>query len=152
MIFMFNDKYEQIGEIGFQDSQTEFVEAVDIDKDGISEVIMESSYGQQGCNFKWWMIFRKDFNEPMLKLTNYKSCEDSGMRGEIKRLSSKYNVNEGKFIVESKLDYLNRKGDESNLDLLRTENRIDVFECKPEGINHLQGDNNIKWDDNYDPY
>jgi len=152
MIFTFDDKYEQIGEVGFQDSQTEYVEAIDIDKDGITELILESSYGSQGCNFKWWMIFHKDFNEPLLKLTKYQSCEDSGISGEFIRLNSSYKVKDSRFIVESKIDYLYRKEDSSNFKLLRTENRLDEFECNSVNIVHIPGDNNVKWDENDMPY
>lgn len=152
MIFTFDDKYEQIGKVGFQDYQSEYADAIDIDNDGITELIMKSSYGSQGCNYKWWMIFRKDFNEPLLKLTNYQSCEDSGMRGDIIRLNSKYKVDNGKFIVESKLELLYREDDMSELKLLKTDNRLDVYECKTGGIVHLPGDNNIKWDENDMPY
>lgn len=148
MIFTFDDKYEQIGEVGFQDSQTEYVQAVDIDNDGITELILESSYGAQGCNYKWWMIFRKNFNEPLLRLTNYQSCENSGSLGEMTRLVSKYEIKDGNFIVESKLGYLSRVNDESDIDLLRTENRLDVYEINTEGMIHIPGENNVQWNDN----
>lgn len=152
MIFTFDDKYEQIGEVGFQDSQTEYADAIDIDNDGITELIMRSSYGSQGCNYKWWMIFQKDFNDPLLKLTNYQSCEDSGQRGEIIRLNSKYIVDKGKFIVESKLDYLYREDEISELKFMKTDDRHDVYEFNSGGIVHLPGDNNVKWDENNMPY
>jgi hypothetical protein len=148
MIFTFDDKYEQIGEVGFQDAQTTFVEAVDVENDGITELILESSYGAQGCNYKWWMIFRKNFNEPLLRLTNYQSCEDSGSLEEMTRLVSQYKINDGNFKVESKLDYLIRENYESDIDLLRTENRLDVYEINADGMIHLPGENNVQWDEN----
>jgi len=152
MIFTFDDKYEQIGEVGFQDAQTTFVEAVDIDNDGITELILESSYGAQGCNYKWWMIFRKNFNEPLLNLTKYQSCEDSGRLGEFIRLNSKFKIDEGKFLIESKLDYLIRENDVSDIDLLRTEDRLDVYEINTEGMMHIPGDNNVQWDEDNNPF
>jgi len=152
LVFTFDENYNQIGEIGFQDSQTKFVQSIDIDNDGLHELILESSYGTQGYDWEWWMIFKKDFNEPKLKLTKYQSGEASSTSGEMTRLSSTYRIEDGKFIVDSRLDYLYRDKNDNSLETLRSENRIDVFESNSEGIIHLPGDNNVNWDENNDPF
>ena len=98
------------------------------------------------------MIFRKNFNEPLLNLTKYQSCEDSGRLGEFIRLNSKFKIDEGKFLIESKLDYLIRENDVSDIDLLRTEDRLDVYEINTEGMMHIPGDNNVQWDEDNNPF
>ena len=152
LIFTFDENYNQIGEIGFQDSQTKFVQSIDIDNDGLNELILESSYGQQGYDWEWWMIFKNDFNDPKLKLTKYQSSEASSKSGEMTRLSSTYRIEDGKFIVDSNLDFLYRDKNDNSLETLRSETRIDVFESNSEGIIHIPGDNNVNWDENNDPY
>lgn len=152
LIFLFDENLSQIGEIYSQDHNTEFIEVIDIDNNGLSEVIMKSYYGHMGCSQEWVMIFCQNFNEPSLTSVTHHDCENTGIPGEIITLNSKYSVQNKKITFFSKLDYLisfgmNEDTDETDVRIIKSEDKVDTYELIDGKFIHLKSELNVNWDD-----
>jgi len=152
LIFIFDENINQISEVYFQDYPTYLKDIVDINKDGLNEVIMESGYGQMGCFENWLMFFVKNFDEPKLRIVIEHDCSSSGTQVEKINLSSTYSLFDKMIIFNSTLEYylsmgLNEDFEPDNR-FLRNEYRKDVFEYEVDTFEHIKDKENVDWDDN----
>jgi hypothetical protein len=150
-IIIFDKYYNQISEVFFQDAMTYMVEVCDINNDGLNEVIMKSSYGQMGCFENWIEIFEKDFNHNNLRVVDYHSCLESGIKGESILLNSEYVIDSNRITFKSILDYYLCLGVDNDykpiLRFLKTEYKADEYEYRNKKFYHVKSDNNVNWDD-----
>ena len=152
-IIIFNDKFEQIAEIGRQYADTKYVEKIDIDKDGIEEVFFSNGSAWQGCCKDWIMIFSGEFNKPLLTFEHLISCENAGIEDmKFITLNSKYKFKGSSLIFESKLDYYISKGYDNKNErfvnkLLKTEYKKDVYKYKNKSFEHVISKDNVNWDE-----
>ena len=152
MIYIFDSLYNQISEVTLRDSRTELIDIVDIDNDGLNEVIMKSSDTYTGGFFQaWLMIFNKYFSDPILEIVIEKDCEISGYVGESITLKSDYSIENGMLIFNSKLDYyvclgINEDGSIDNR-FYKTEYKKDIYKYLNRKFYHIKDKNNVDWND-----
>jgi len=151
LIFIFDENINQISEVSFQDYPTYLKDIVDINSDGINEVIMESTYGMQGCSASWLMLFVKNFDDPKLSIGIEHDCSNSGSKGEKINLSSTYTIFDKMIIFNSTLEYYICMGvdenNESDNRFLRNEYRKDVFGYEVDTFELIKDKDNVDWDD-----
>lgn len=152
MVYIFDSLYNQISDVALRDSQTELIDIIDIDNDGLNEVIMKSSDTYTGGFFQaWTMIFNKHFGYPIFQIVTELDGEKTGYVGERITLKSDYSIEDGMLIFNSKLDYylcLGRNEDFSvDNRFIKTEYKQDVYEFKDGEFHHVKDKNNVNWND-----
>jgi hypothetical protein len=104
---VFDSILNQISRIYFQDATEDFKEIVDIDNNGLNELIMEGYYAQMGVENKWINVFYKDFEKPALNYFSETKVLDASAflysqkyPVEYEQDTSSYNIENGKFMIK----------------------------------------------------
>lgn len=71
---IFDDNYNQISDVFYQNAISVFVDIVDIDNTGINELIMESGYCGQGFCENFISIYYKNYTESLLTYVSKMEC------------------------------------------------------------------------------
>ncbi len=138
---VFDSNYQQISKIFFQDASTEFKDILDIDNDGINEILLTGMYCNQGVCMNWINVFYKNIEEPVLNYCSEMSVF-SAFTGEYDEGYTNYISNNGKFMIEvtkfSKL-YLS----EYDSRIIKEENCQRIYKYQ-KGIFTLEAGNNCE--------
>lgn len=152
-IIIFDDKFNQLSEIGRLNANETYKEKVDINKDGIEEVFFTNEYGMDGCLKKWIDIYSGEFREPKLSFSYFISCAEQGIKNKnFIELNSNYKFEDSSIVFESKIDYYICKGYDNKKErfikkLLKTKYKRDIFLYKNRKFEHLISKDNVDWDE-----
>ena len=150
MTIAFDKNKKQIGEINFSQENTTFKEKVDINNDGLDELIFEDYYAQMGCMKTWIKIVSK--NKFIFNSTMEVSCENAGFKDyEFTLVKTDYSFFNSQFILNRTLDsYVckgrDNEGNSINTFLNRAHTR-DIFEFDGSIFKHLAGESNFDEED-----
>jgi len=96
---IFDDNYNQISKVFFEDATSNLKDVIDIDKDGIDEIFTTGMYCNQGVCHSWVNIYYKEITEPILNYCSEMSII-SVMNGEYDEGYTTYTASNGKFIID----------------------------------------------------
>ncbi|RPI18681.1 MAG: hypothetical protein EHM58_04215 [Ignavibacteriae bacterium] len=159
LIYVFDSNYNQISKLYSQEKITEIIGVVDIDKNGIDEVIMKSGDGGQGCHREWITVYHKDFdiNNELLNVITFQSCLESGNPGESLVVNAEYEIVEKTISIKTQIDYYICMGQYDEYDeygMLKIDNRFvktefkkDIYIYQNGNFEHLKDIDNVNWDD-----
>lgn len=95
---VFDNKFNQLSDVYYQDATSEFKEIIDICNDGLNELIMESGYCGQGFSENFTSVFYKNFTAPILHYVSRMECLNDFAK-EFDEGETIYKIEENKFII-----------------------------------------------------
>ena len=152
MIILFNQDYNQISDVSFHYQCDSIIDLVDINEDGILEVITKGYYAIMGCNKNWINIYSINMDNSLLEVTVDLDCENEMVEGNRISLSSNYTIQNGGILFKSTLKYYTckfkskRKGETINK-FYKTEHKKDFYKFENNIFTHIENNNNVNWDD-----
>jgi hypothetical protein len=150
MIIIFNQEYNQISDISFHYQYDRIIDLVDINKDGILEVIIKGGYAQMGCSREWIDIYSVDMGNSLLNVIVEHNCEYVWFEGNRITLVSDYTIQNNGILLKSKLKYYkvtkkNKFDDKRKY--YKTENKKDFYKFENNKFTHIDDNNNVNWDE-----
>lgn len=95
---IFDSSFNQVSKVYFKDATTILKDIQDIDSDGINEIFIDGSYGNQGFFQTWTGIYYKDLTEPVLHYISEMNA--SGViGGEHEEANTSYETGKGIFTI-----------------------------------------------------
>lgn len=153
-LYIFDKNYNQISERAYQYADEEIIDIVDVDNDGINEIITNDTYGQMGFVKTWINVYSKDlnFNQVKVVIPIYFNSDASGIGGrEYINVESDYRIEKSSLIIDSRLDYYVCMGRNENSEndnrFMKSEIKHDIFEYKKGKFKHIINKENVNWDD-----
>ena len=152
MTVIFDQDYNQISEVSFQENEDRIIDIADIDEDGVLEIIFKGRYDQMGHHFEWIKIFSSNLDNLLLNQNITSTGEDSGIESDKIALYADYTIQNGGILFRSTLKYyrckvINKKTQKTQINYYKTEYKEDFYKFENNVFTHIKGKNNVNWDD-----
>lgn len=148
LIYVFDENYNQISNVYFQDSKARIVDIQDVEKDGIDEVFIKSNYGMMGCYREWINVYSGNFDsrKELIDVISFQTCLESGVPGEKVTINAEYRIENKSIVFDTRLDYYISMGNDDNR-YIRSEMKKDVYQGEKGIFRHIKDKDNVDWND-----
>jgi hypothetical protein len=154
LLFFFDSSFNQISSRSFLYTGTELISILDIDNDGLNEVIFSNVCMCQGDFQGWINIYCKDFTNPILKNEPYfQDFSEAAHMGNYCNFTTNIKEQNKKLVLDRSLSYyigmgwdINGNGDNR---FIKSGISIDEYYMKSGQLYHIIGSNNLKKSDLY---